>query len=82
MVLFYHKCGRMAQHRIWLRDVFFSETLKGERRALRRQAAAFREGPEQIFYVFSEHFSGGDGKADGAKVPGVGILPKSCPGNE
>jgi hypothetical protein len=22
---------------------------------------------------------GGDGKADGAKLPGVGILPKPCP---
>jgi hypothetical protein len=32
-----------------------------------------------MFDEGSEDFLGGDGKADGAKVPGVGILPKPCP---
>jgi len=33
--------------------------------------AAFWEGPEES--------QGGTGKAEGAKLPGAGIIPKPCP---
>jgi hypothetical protein len=52
---------------------------KGERRPLPKRATAFREGHKQIFDGVSEDFLGGDGKADGGKLLGVGILPKPCP---
>jgi hypothetical protein len=39
----------------------------------------FSGGAQEIFDEVSEDFLGGNGKADGAKLPGVGILPKPCP---
>jgi hypothetical protein len=35
------------------------------------------EGPQEIFGGVSEDFLGGDGKAEGAKVPGAGIWPEA-----
>ena len=46
---------------------------------LPRQARAFLEGPEQCS-VGLRKLSGGTEKADRAKLPGVGILPKPSPG--
>jgi hypothetical protein len=38
---------------------------------LPRRVAAFREGPKDS--------QGGTGKAEDAKLPGAGIIPKPCP---
>jgi len=36
-------------------------------------------GAQEIFSGVSEDFLGGDGKAEGAKVPGAGIWPEAVP---
>ena len=36
-------------------------------------------GAQEIFGAVSEDFLGGDGKAEGAKVPGAGIWPEAVP---
>jgi hypothetical protein len=33
----------------------------------------------KIFGALSEDLLGGDGKAEDAKLPGAGIIPKQCP---
>ena len=47
---------------------------------LPKRASAFWEGHE-IFEMFdvSEDLLGGTGKAEDAKLPGAGIIPKLCP---
>ena len=44
---------------------------RAERMLLPRRVAAFREGPK--------NHRGGTGKAEDAKLPGAGIIPKPCP---
>src|ERR1700735_1732578 len=44
---------------------------RAERMLLPRRAAAFWEGPKDSL--------GGTGKAEDAKLPGAGIIPKQCP---
>jgi hypothetical protein len=36
-------------------------------------------GTQEIFDAVSEHLLGGTGKAEAAKLPGAGIIPKLCP---
>jgi hypothetical protein len=36
-------------------------------------------GTQEIFEAVSEDFLGGAGKAEDAKLPGAGIIPKLCP---
>jgi hypothetical protein len=36
-------------------------------------------GAQEIFDGVSEDFLGGAGKAEDAKLPGAGIIPKLCP---
>jgi hypothetical protein len=36
-------------------------------------------GAQEIFDVVSEDLLGGTGKAEDAKLPGAGIIPKLCP---
>jgi hypothetical protein len=36
-------------------------------------------GTQEIFDGVSEDFLGGTGKAEDAKLPGAGIIPKLCP---
>jgi hypothetical protein len=36
-------------------------------------------GAQKIFGDVSEDFLGGTGKAEDAKLPGAGIIPKLCP---
>jgi hypothetical protein len=37
------------------------------------------EGAQEIFDGVSEDLLGGTGKAEDAKLPGAGIIPKPCP---
>jgi hypothetical protein len=39
-------------------------------------------GAQEIFGGVSEDFLGGNGKAEGAKVPGAGIWPEAVPGKK
>ena len=39
----------------------------------------FWEGTQEIFGAVSEDLLGGNGKAEDAKLPGAGIIPKPCP---
>jgi hypothetical protein len=36
-------------------------------------------GTQEIYDAVSEDLLGGTGKAEAAKVPGAGIIPKLCP---
>jgi hypothetical protein len=36
-------------------------------------------GTQEIFETVSEDLLGGAGKAEDAKLPGAGIIPKLCP---
>jgi len=38
-------------------------------------------GAQEIFDGVSEDLLGGTGKAEDAKLPGAGIIPKPCPRN-
>lgn len=58
------------EHSIWL-------SMMRDRLVILRNLLT--QGHKQIFDEASEDFLGGNGKADGAKLPGVGILPKPCP---
>jgi hypothetical protein len=58
---------------------FFSGAPKSERPLLPNRATAFREGHKKSSMRVSEDFLGGDGKAEGVKVPGAGIWPKAVP---
>jgi hypothetical protein len=55
---------------------FFWDTQKREAASNR---AHFGRGTRNLRGVL-EDFLGGDGKAEGAKVPGAGIWPEQCPG--
>jgi hypothetical protein len=46
---------------------------------LPKRATAFWEGTQEIFGGVSEDLLGGAGKAEDAKLPGAGIIPKLCP---
>jgi hypothetical protein len=48
---------------------------------LPKQAAAFGEGHKKFspLGAVSEDLLGGTGKAEDAKLPGAGIIPKQCP---
>ena len=39
----------------------------------------FLGGTQEIFAAVSEDLLGGTGKAEDAKLPGAGIIPKQCP---
>jgi hypothetical protein len=46
---------------------------------LPKRAAAFWEGHKKSSALFSEDLLGGTAKAEDAKLPGAGIIPKRCP---
>src|SRR6267154_4440705 len=44
-----------------------------------KASGCFLGGTQEIFGAVSEDLLGGTGKAEDAKVPGAGIIPKLCP---
>jgi hypothetical protein len=42
-------------------------------------SGCFLGGTQETFGAFSEDLLGGTGKAEDAKLPGAGIIPKLCP---
>src|SRR5260370_30103360 len=44
-----------------------------------KASGCFLGGTQEIFGAVSEDLLGGTGKAEGAKLPGAGIIPKLCP---
>ena len=46
---------------------------------LPKRASAFWEGHKKSSMAVSEDLLGGTGKAEDAKLPGAGIIPKLCP---
>jgi hypothetical protein len=44
-----------------------------------KASVCFLGGTQEIFGAFSEDLLGGTGKAEDAKLPGAGIIPKQCP---
>jgi len=44
-----------------------------------KASGCFLGGTQEIFGVVSEDLLGGTGKAEEAKLPGAGIIPKQCP---
>ena len=44
-----------------------------------KASGCFLGGTQEIFGVVSEDLLGGAGKAEDAKLPGAGIIPKPCP---
>src|SRR6267378_284669 len=44
-----------------------------------KASGCFLGGTQEIFGAVSEDLLGGAGKAEDAKVPGAGIIPKLCP---
>ena len=43
-----------------------------------KASGCFLGGTQEIFGAVSEDFLGGAGKAEDAKLPGAGIIPKLC----
>jgi hypothetical protein len=46
---------------------------------LPKRASAFWEGHKKSSMTFSEDLLGGTGRAEDAKLPDAGIIPKLCP---
>jgi len=44
-----------------------------------KASVCFLGGAQEIFDDISEDLLGGTGKAEDAKLPGAGIIPKLCP---
>jgi hypothetical protein len=44
-----------------------------------KASGCFLGGTQEIFIAVSEDLLGGAGKAEAAKLPGAGIIPKQCP---
>src|SRR6267378_246404 len=44
-----------------------------------KASGCFLGGTQEIFGAVSEDLLGGAGKAEDAKLPGAGIIPKPCP---
>ena len=44
-----------------------------------KASGCFLGGTQEIFAAVSEDLSGGTRKAEDAKLPGAGIIPKQCP---
>jgi len=44
-----------------------------------KASGCFLGGTQEIFGAVSEDLLGGAGKAEDAKLPGAGIIPKLCP---
>ena len=44
-----------------------------------KASGCFLGGTQEIFGAVSEDLLGGTGKAEDAKLPGAGIIPKQCP---
>ena len=44
-----------------------------------KASGCFLGGTQKIFCAVSEDLLGGTGKAEDAKLPGAGIIPKKCP---
>jgi hypothetical protein len=44
-----------------------------------KASGCFLGGTQEIFVAVSEDLLGGTGKAEDAKLPGAGIIPKQCP---
>src|SRR5713226_8151026 len=44
-----------------------------------KASGCFWGGTQEIFSAVSEDLLGGAGKAEAAKLPGAGIIPKRCP---
>ena len=44
-----------------------------------KASGCFLGGTQKIFSAASEDLLGGTGKAEDAKLPGAGIIPKPCP---
>src|SRR5258708_36148319 len=44
-----------------------------------KAGGCFGGGTQEIFRGVSENWLGGTGKAEAAKLPGAGIIPKQCP---
>jgi len=44
-----------------------------------KASGCFLGGTQEIFGAFLEDLLGGTGKAEDAKLPGAGIIPKQCP---
>jgi hypothetical protein len=44
-----------------------------------KASGCFLGGTQEIFGAVSEDLLGGAGKAEDAKLPGAGIIPKQCP---
>jgi hypothetical protein len=44
-----------------------------------KASGCFSGGTREIFGAVSEDLLGGTEKAEGAKLPGAGIIPKQCP---
>src|SRR5260370_27717720 len=44
-----------------------------------KASGCFLGGTQEIFGAVSEDLLGGTGKAEDAKLPGAGIIPKLCP---
>ena len=44
-----------------------------------KASGCFLGGTQEIFGAVSEDLLGGTGKAEDAKLPGAGIIPKPCP---
>jgi len=44
-----------------------------------KASVCFWGGAQEIFDGVSEDLLGGTGKAEDAKLPGAGIIPKQCP---
>src|SRR5271156_1836150 len=44
-----------------------------------KASGCFLGGTQETFGAFSEDLLGGTGKAEDAKLPGAGIIPKLCP---
>jgi len=44
-----------------------------------KASGCFLGGTQKIFGAVSEDLLGGTGKAEDAKLPGAGIIPKLCP---
>ena len=57
---------------------FFRGTQKREA-AAPKPSVCISGGAQEIFGWVSEDLLGGDGKAEGAKVPGAGIWPEAVP---
>jgi len=57
---------------------FFWGTQKREA-AAPKPSDCISGGAQEIFSGVSEDFLGGNGKAEGAKVPGAGIWPEAAP---